>query len=1145
MTRPVDWQQREAGRDPSRSFIVQAPAGSGKTELLTQRMLGLLAQVEQPEEVLAITFTRKAAAEMNHRLLKELQQAAEEPGTEGLEAHKQVSRKLAVGVLNNDRNRDWNLLQQPSRLRIRTIDSLCSDLARQLPILSGLGGGQQITEKPEELYHLAAVRTMAAIEDDSDELQADVTRILDRYDNQYDRLVELLTNMLASREQWKKHLFGNERLDRVSLESALCFLVENELETALERLPADLLSALPLMLEYALANNPQDQAELAALIEDCGGYGFDRLELAARSDALPHWKTLIRRLLTADGKKWRSAVDAKAGFPPPSGAKGEERAIREYWKQRFRELMDGLRENDSLHEQLNIIRTLPRPAYEDEAWESLESLIRIMARTATEWEIVMAESGSADFSEVAQRAYLALGDDMAPSDLALRLDYRIRHLLVDEFQDTSHSQVDLLNRLTAGWTEGDGRTLFLVGDPMQSIYRFRKAEVSLFIEAFEGRLFDHIRLQALTLEVNFRSTEPIVNWVNRVFPFVLPKENDPVDGAVRYSPSQAAPGADGKGQVDITLLPLRDDEVEAKQIVDIIRKHGPEDQVAILVRSRSHALTTLALLDQLKLDESRLRYRAVDFNPLAETVIVRDLVSLTLALLQPADRLAWFSVLRAPFVGLDLSDLDALAGGEDILIINTIDAFLSGNPVPSLSAEGQRRLQRIGPVLLETSCMSGRQSTRSLVESAWIQLGGPACVDNASELDDAATYFDLLDALENEHLPIDRDSLDQRLENLFAEPDADASDKLQVMTIYAAKGLQFDSVILPGLNRDTGKDKPSLLHWFELAGEDQIVMSPMRNVEEKGQKHGGDLIQFISGVEKRRQALENGRLLYVATTRAVHSLYLFGAVKPGKDGDIKPSAAALLGRLWPAIKAEQEPRIQALAEQALENEPEEDVEPLLLPQLFRRLPQDWKLPASPSPVQRAQAGHTESRDFIEFRWAGEDARLTGNLVHRLLQLIAEQGIETWQPGGGMAARRTWCLNQLAAEGVLGIKAEAIIKRASQAIENCLDSTDGRWILDQHEASACEMAVTAIIEDQPVNLVLDRTFVDDGIRWIIDYKTSAHGGGDLEGFLQNEADRYRDQLTRYRQAIAIRETRPVKTALYFPLLDRLVEVSEGH
>jgi len=138
MTRPSDWLQRQQARDPEQSCIVQAPAGSGKTELLTQRMLGLLARVENPEEVVAITFTRKAAAEMNHRLVQRLRDAASalETGqkeSEPLAEHEQISRDLALAVLENDRQRDWHLLEQSSRLRIRTIDSLCSELARQLP----------------------------------------------------------------------------------------------------------------------------------------------------------------------------------------------------------------------------------------------------------------------------------------------------------------------------------------------------------------------------------------------------------------------------------------------------------------------------------------------------------------------------------------------------------------------------------------------------------------------------------------------------------------------------------------------------------------------------------------------------------------------------------------------------------------------------------------------------------------------------------------------------------------------------------------------------------------------------------------------------------------------------------------------------
>jgi len=1022
-----------------------------------------------------------------------------------------------------------------------------------LPILSGLGGGQQIAEDAESLYRLAATRTMAAIEDDSDELQADVARVLDRYDNQYDRMVELLTGMLGNREQWMEHLLKNRTetgFDRRGLEESLRFLIEVELGKARAGIPDTLLTELPRFFNYALSNSPDNEAGLAELLEACGGYDTDFLELPTSADALGHWVTMIGCLLTKSGTWWANP-NASLGFPAPSSAPREQRMLRKEWKDGFKALLDRHRDNDSLCNQLHDIRKLPCPDYDDEAWESLESLMRILMRAAAEWKVVMTESGRADFSEIAYRAIQSLGEDDEPSNLALRMDYRIQHLLVDEFQDTSHSQIRLLEKLTAAWSKDDGHTLFLVGDPMQSIYRFRKAEVSLFIKAYEGHLFQHIAPEPLQLRVNFRSNMPIVDWVNQTFPAVMPTHSDPVTGAVSYSESLTKPEAPENGAVTTRILPERDDEEEARQVVEIIRRSDPDDRIAILVRSRRHASEILTLLDRLKQSEGRFRYQAIDFRPLADTSLVQDLVSLTLALVQAADRLAWLSTLRTPFTGLCLADIDELAGGDSNgIILDAITASLS-TPIGgegarlALSAAGRQRLERTGPLLLEAAGLCGRDPVRSVVESTWIRLGGPACVQNDSELDDAATYFDLLDSLEDENLPIDRDTLDQRMKNLHAEPDALATDKLQVMTIYGAKGLEFDRVILPGLNRGTGSDKVKLLHWFEIAGEDRIVMSPMRNAADRErQKHSGDLIQFISSAEKRRQSLEDGRLLYVASTRAMRSLHLFAAVKPGSNGDIKPAPGTLLTELWPALQTEQAPLIQRAAEgiqQAGEELAGGDSSALSLPQEYRRLPAGWQLPRPPDCVRQASVEAPEARDYIEFRWAGEDARLTGNLVHRLLQLIAGQGVEAWEQGGGMAGRENWCRQQIMSEGVQGSKAEAIIARASRAIENCLASERGRWILESHEDSRSEYALTAVLDGQVRNLVLDRSFIEGGTRWIIDYKTSSHSGGGLEGFLDNEAERYREQLQRYRTALAITETRPIRTALYFPLLDRFREI----
>ncbi len=1164
MSRPSDWQQRELGRDLRHSYIVQAPAGSGKTELLTQRLLALLAKVESPEEVVAITFTRKAAAEMSFRLVSHLQAAArQQQGSnenESLEPHERISRELALSVLENNTCRGWNLLEQPSRLRIRTIDSLCNELGRQLPVLSGLGGGQQIAEDADALYRRAAARTMAAIEEDGDDLKSDVIRVLGRYDNQYDKLVDLLTGMLASREQWMGHLLdvrSGEGFDRQGMQEALRYLVEAQLEAARDITPESLLSELPRFYHYAIGNEAENSDSLTAMLEACGGPGCNFLDLPTSAEALPHWKTMIASLLTGKGAMRKAAPDVRGGFPAPSGATGEDRARFAMFKDDFNSLLNAHRDNDTLLGLYKIISGLPSPVYEDEAWETLESLMRILIQAGKNWKLVMAETGEVDYSEIAYRAIESLGDEGAPSDLALRLDYRIQHLLVDEFQDTSASQVRLLRQLTTGWSDGDGRTLFLVGDPMQSIYRFRKAEVSLFLDAWYGQLFEHIQLKPLQLTVNFRSGKPIVDWVNQAFPLVMPPKSDPVMGAVHYSEASTKPGVSERGCVDINILPHRDDEEEAKQIIEIIRQSGSDETIAVLVRSRGHASATLAALDKLKAGQPLFRYQAIKFTHLADTVVIKDLVSLTLALIQPADRLAWLASLRAPFIGLDLADLDILVAGEagNIIADAIADACSETNDeIRVLSDNGRHRLQRTGPILLQAVEQRGRYSVRSMVESAWISLGGPACVENASELDDAATYFGLLDSLENENLPIDRDTLDLRMQDLYAEPDAEADGRLQVLTIHSAKGLQFDTVILPGLNRGTGGDKGKLLHWFELPEQDRIVMSPMRNNEEKEKhKKSGNLIQFISNIEKQRQALEDGRLLYVACTRAIERLFLFAAVKPTANDEIKPLSGSLLRSLWPAIETEQTPLIseaarslQAHDEQTDEAEQETGMPGLNLPQVYRRLTADWQLPENPEAVQTVRAEAVETQNYIEFSWAGEDARLTGNLVHRLFQLIGEQGLAAWSADGGMSRQAAWCRHLLSAEGIQNDKADTIIERATRAIDNCLASEKGRWILANHEDAHCEHAITAVLDGQrPVSMVLDRTFIDGGTRWIIDYKTSSHSGGDLEGFLDNEASRYQDQLQRYRDAMALTETRPIRTALYFPLLDRFKEVYTEH
>jgi len=197
-----------------RSFIVEAPAGAGKTELLTQRVLKLLASVAEPEEIVAITFTLKAAAEMKHRILESLALAADPTVVSaGLAPHRRITLELSQRALAASAARGWNLLANPSRLRIMTIDALCASLSRQMPFLSRFGAQPRMAEDARLHYREAVRRILALLAEDGAgegdgfaEVVADGLRHLD---NDAARLGGLLAAMLQRRDQWLRHALAH------------------------------------------------------------------------------------------------------------------------------------------------------------------------------------------------------------------------------------------------------------------------------------------------------------------------------------------------------------------------------------------------------------------------------------------------------------------------------------------------------------------------------------------------------------------------------------------------------------------------------------------------------------------------------------------------------------------------------------------------------------------------------------------------------------------------------------------------------------------------------------------------------------------------------------------------------------------------
>ncbi len=1092
----ADLLAREAALDPTRSYIVQAPAGSGKTELLIQRYLVLLASVAQPEEIAAITFTIKAAAEMRRRVLDALAEArtAECPA----EPHRALTWRHARAALERDRAQGWRLGENAARLRIQTIDALCVSLTRQMPVLAAFGAQPEPLEDASALYREAARATLALLEEKGERSDRLAT-LLAHLDNNVKTVEDLLAGMLARRDHWLRKTTNAQ--DRSALEAAL-----------LAECRAQIARARALFLAKPPVRLPAD--------EDVEG-----------------WKQLAADLLTQKGD-WRKK-DAGA---------------------------QALSENEPLREALAALPGLPSPRYSDAQWEALEAITQVLPLAVAQLKVVFAARGQADFVEIAQGASAALGDVDAPTDLLLSLDYRIHHILVDEFQDTSFTQFELLEKLTAGWEQSDGRTLFLVGDPMQSIYRFREAEVGLFLRARRDGI-GTVWLDSLTLSSNFRSQADIVDWVNGAFERVMPGTEDIAAGAVPYTRFEAENPAEAEG-VRVHAFFNDDTEGEAAQVAALAAEARAEGTVAILVRNRNHLEHIVP-----KLKEQGLRFRAIEIEPLGHRQVVQDLLALTRALTHPADRLAWLAVLRAPWCGLTLADLHALAGtdGEESSTQRAKtpiqqDSFSeigsrSGSPADSyngniidtvweamhddaclarLSADGRARLSRTRAALAPAVANRLRGALRDGVERAWLALGGPACVEDDTDLEDAEIYLDHLETSEEAGEIADPAAFEEGLRNLYALPDlhAEAADP-QLLTIHKAKGLEFDTVIVAGLGGGTGRDERRLFVWMErpaaspsreASGAGQLLIAPINPT-------GSDkdpTYEYIRALDREKTGHEDGRLLYVAATRAKKHLHLVGDVGLDLAAAVpklkSPSAGSLLAKLWPAVEDD--------FARAAHRTPLSDMgsahagEDGTIDQDLRRLPSDWRLPEPPpAAAWSAPAQETRAQDAVEFSWAGETARHVGAVVHRWLQRIAEDELRGWG-GARVDAMRNAFRHELAARGVEESELDAAAARVAAALGRSLDDPRGCWLLGPQRDARNEYRVTALIDGVRRSLVIDRTFTaPDGIRWIADYKTSSHEGTDLEGFLDRERERYQAQLQRYAQALSAGDG--TMLGLYFP------------
>ena len=950
---PPDQLQREQALDPAHSILVQSPAGSGKTDLLTRRFLRLLAEVDEPGEVVAITFTVAAASEMRHRILAELEKAAERD-----DAHQGADpfsmEFLARHALDRSSAREWNLLDLPAQLRISTIDSFCRDLALQQPLLSGFGGGLNIAEQPNDLYRRAARNTLEQIGSrDNPALSDAVELLLDWRDNNWQELEDLLVDMLSKRDRWMHEFVLSRNPDwdalRDRLERPFANAVRNglsEVSRLVDQAPGARDEAL-LLARFA-CEEPGDKSPHS--LAEC--FEIPTLPFADGIDNARDAYDALAGFLQTQSGSWRTekGLNATVGFPAtPHGRAG---------KPRFGALVAALAAVPGLESALSDVRNLPPAHYTEDDWKIVRACFALLRHAAGQLKVVFAEVAAVDFIEVAQIAEGVLqADDGFPTDAAMAVADGIRHLLVDEFQDTSRRQHQLLAGLIAAWPDHASRTLFAVGDPMQSIYFFRDADAELFARVKKIGLEipngDPLPLDFVSLSANFRSARSLVLRLNTVFEKVFavsdgsgvsffeaePARDERVTSIQHFQLHlKFSPQAVYKKQIGHQQSPSAGD-LQAEQIaeiVDLVQSHqqameeagkaGKKYRIAVLARTRNSIVPIAQALH-----EAAVPFRALDLEKLQDRPEVLDALALGRALLNTHDRVAWLGVLRAPWCGLALDDLHTLTSVDDPALLSRPVPELLAERIGLLSEPGQIAGQRVLSALASVPALRASLPTASLgtwLQQIWLRLGGADCCDATARanLDLLWTCLDKLPEGEQDLLG---PALDAALERLTALPDPSASSDcgVQLMTIHKSKGLEFEVVIVPDLQARTRGTSRKLLSWLErgltpeadaepadtdaVAEITEFLIAPLQT---KGEQSKGSKA-WVDRVDRERESQEMRRILYVAATRAREELHLFArpAYKVEANGEfslVEP-AGSLLSTAWPALEEEIRARFDA------------------------------------------------------------------------------------------------------------------------------------------------------------------------------------------------------------------------------------------
>jgi ATP-dependent helicase/nuclease subunit A len=865
-----DADARRLAVDPSHNVILEASAGTGKTRVLVERYVNLLRAGVEPDHILAITFTRKAAAEMRQRIIERLREASR--------------------LSQFDAGRWRDLKERLGDIAVSTIDAFCLSLLREFPLEADVDPGFDLADATEvprlvgESLDQAFRISRAAARDDEDvalvfaqlgerRLRAGIAALLDR------RLVA----PHALRRFLQK---GPRDLTAVgACESAAA---------AFRTLFTDARGGLETFLDDGPIHHPQFAMladDLRRLVRPDHGGAADQAAFRVLVDRLRAY------FLTQEGKP-RGQNFAGTGFTATDCDSPD--AWKRHRAEAFRLAPLVARAVKDFRRDLNAVMS--------------RGVWKIFAVALRQYQHTLDAHALLDFSGVLERAVQLLKEMDEFAESRLRLEARHRHVLVDEFQDTSRAQWELVRQLVKSWGEGFGAaadaippSIFIVGDRKQSIYGFRDADVSVVDEAsgfIKALRPDGLPPQAIT--VSFRSAPGILTFVNQVFGAIVDAESsaasrrdafrygdqdrfpvrqpiepaEPIEPVEPLAPIEPAPvqfivGDTVQAAADRVageIVRLLNGAVVRDRVTGLHREARPAD-IAILFRSRDSHRDFEAALDRRGV--ATYVYKGLGFFDADE---IQDAVALLRYLADPLSNLRAATLLRSRLVRLSDHAVAQLGAGA-------ADVILEAEPPPaldSLADEDRRVLHRLRTsVPLWLACVD-RLAPSELLDTVLRETAYAYEIRGsrrAQARENLKKLRGMIRRAQNHGYPTLARIADH-LERLAVGDESnaaiDAVDAVSLMTVHAAKGLEFPIVFVVNMNRGTGGPRAPIRVMVD--GYDTPSVS-IGDFESEADEDAG-----------AREREETKRLLYVAVTRARDRLYLGAVVK---EGGFKPGRGSL------------------------------------------------------------------------------------------------------------------------------------------------------------------------------------------------------------------------------------------------------------